>query len=172
MKGWIGVDLDGTLALYSDWRGPGHIGAPIPLMVERVKAWLEAGEDVRIFTARVSGAADIAAEARIHIENWCEVHLGRVLPVTCEKDYACKQIWDDRAVQVEPNTGLVLSGEAPSGLTVDIRNQKIYLSANGRTVDIVNDGRVGPFAHGPMPWELLRKAFLDPAFDALTRSDI
>ena len=27
MKGWIGVDLDGTLAQYDHWRGIEHIGA-------------------------------------------------------------------------------------------------------------------------------------------------
>ena len=37
-RGWIGVDLDGTLAMYDQWAGAGHIGEPIPLMVERVKA--------------------------------------------------------------------------------------------------------------------------------------
>lgn len=37
MSGWIGVDLDGTLAFYDSWRGIDHIGAPIPLMLQRVK---------------------------------------------------------------------------------------------------------------------------------------
>ena len=39
-EGWIGVDLDGTLAEYLGWQGMGHIGEPIAPMVERVKAWL------------------------------------------------------------------------------------------------------------------------------------
>jgi len=34
---WIGVDLDGTLAKYGEWRGVEHIGEPIPPMVDRVK---------------------------------------------------------------------------------------------------------------------------------------
>ncbi len=54
MNGWIGVDLDGTLAQYDGWKGPDNIGDPIPLMVGRVKEWLEAGHEVRVFTARVS----------------------------------------------------------------------------------------------------------------------
>jgi len=54
-NGWIGVDLDGTLAYYDEWRGLYHIGEPIPAMVDRVKRWLAEGRDVRIFTARVSG---------------------------------------------------------------------------------------------------------------------
>lgn len=35
-KGWIGVDLDGTLAHYEGWKGVEHIGEPIPAMVERI----------------------------------------------------------------------------------------------------------------------------------------
>lgn len=32
-SGWIGVDLDGTLAVYDEWRGVSHIGAPVPAML-------------------------------------------------------------------------------------------------------------------------------------------
>lgn len=35
IAGWIGVDLDGTLAKYDQWRGVQHIGDPVPLMVDR-----------------------------------------------------------------------------------------------------------------------------------------
>jgi hypothetical protein len=52
-QGWIGVDLDGTMAYYDGWKGADHIGEPIPAMVERVKRWLAEGREVRIFTARV-----------------------------------------------------------------------------------------------------------------------
>ena len=50
--GWIGVDLDGTLAHYTHWVGPLHIGSPIPAMVSRVKLYRIQGQDIRIFTAR------------------------------------------------------------------------------------------------------------------------
>ena len=40
MQGWVGVDLDGTLATYDEWRGIEHVGEPIAPMVERVKRWL------------------------------------------------------------------------------------------------------------------------------------
>jgi len=53
MSGWIGVDFDCTLAEYHGWNG-GELGPPIPAMVERVKAWLAEGREVRIFTARVA----------------------------------------------------------------------------------------------------------------------
>ena len=51
-NGWIGVDLDGTLAHYDEFRGDDYVGEPIEPMVERVKQWLDEGKDVRIFTAR------------------------------------------------------------------------------------------------------------------------
>lgn len=100
---WVGVDLDGTLAHYDFWRGIEHIGSPIEPMAERVKGWLEENIDVRIFTARVSG--EDAAEAEGHIVRWCELHIGRALPVTCCKDFGMIELWDDRCVQVIPNTG-------------------------------------------------------------------
>ncbi len=109
--GWIGVDLDGTLAVYDRWCGPDHIGKPIPVMVERVKGWLAEGKSVRILTARVSSSPTSpkhqrdAAEALIAIQDWCLVNIGQVIPVVCTKDYAMIEFWDDRCVQVERNTG-------------------------------------------------------------------
>jgi hypothetical protein len=112
-KGWIGVDLDGTLAQYDKWRGETYIGAPIPLMVERVRKWLAEGQDVRIFTARVAeaennldGTLHDAAIVILAIEEWCEKHIGQILPITNKKDFSMIQLWDDRAVQVITNTGL------------------------------------------------------------------
>src|SRR5687767_12144507 len=71
ISGWIGVDLDGTLAYYDGWKGPGHIGKPVPAMAKRVRKWLEQGCDVRIFTARA------CEPERVHyIEAWCETHFG------------------------------------------------------------------------------------------------
>lgn len=101
-KGWIGVDLDGTLAYYDKWRGPYHIGDPIPTMVSRVLVWLEGGHDVRIMTAR---AFDYDAEVINAIQDWTEKHIGKRLPVTCTKDYGMIELWDDRAIGVRTNTG-------------------------------------------------------------------
>lgn len=116
------VDLDGTLAEYGPWNN-GEIGRPVPLMLERVKKWLEHGEDVRIFTARVgfgegyseaSGRSDDAFfinEQRQLIETWCLKHIGQILPVTAIKTFATKEIWDDLAVSIETNTGRRLDGK-------------------------------------------------------------
>jgi len=110
---WIGVDLDGTLAHYDGWVGFEHIGEPIPLMVNRVKEWLSQGQDVRIFTDRATLLWEDGCETPYDtairpIEDWCERHLGQKLKVTCMKDMGCIQIWDDRAVRVEANTGRIV----------------------------------------------------------------
>jgi hypothetical protein len=105
-QGWIGVDLDGTLAHYDVWRGPEHIGAPVPAMVERVKGWRQQGIEVRVFTARVCIADhDEQFRVRLLVEDWCVEHLGSRLPVTNVKDFAMVELWDDRCVRVVKNTG-------------------------------------------------------------------
>lgn len=101
---WIGVDLDGTLAHYDGWVSVYHIGEPIPAMLERVKQWLAEGKEVRIFTARAY--QDLRALKPIY--EWCEKHIGQRLRVTCEKDLKMYELWDDRAVCVERNTGRIL----------------------------------------------------------------
>lgn len=117
VSGWIGVDLDGTLAEYHGW-GNGEIGVPIPRMVARVKKWLADGVEVRIFTARVGVGAGFSSESgvcdtlefanqqRALIESWCEIHIGQKLPVTSQKDFAMIELWDDRCVFVAMNTGM------------------------------------------------------------------
>lgn len=111
--GWIGVDLDGTLAFAGGWKpgDPEHtIGVPIPLMVKRVKRWLKHGRvingrryrDIRIFTARATRPSPLVLPA---IKEWCIANLGRELPITATKDYGMIEFWDDRGVRVEVNTG-------------------------------------------------------------------
>ena len=104
MIGWIGVDLDGTLAVYDGWKGVDHIGDPVPLMLERVKVWVARGIPVKIFTARVCNG-DAAVEP---IKKWCKEHIGRELEVTNVKDFAMIELWDDRCVAVVPNTGVAI----------------------------------------------------------------
>ncbi len=105
-KGWIAVDLDGTLAVYHGWVGPTNIGAPIQSMVDRVLDWRIAGRDVRIFTARVNPGKPDHRECIAAISDWSAAVFGEVLPMTHEKDPGMVELWDDRCVQVIPNTGL------------------------------------------------------------------
>jgi hypothetical protein len=114
-QGWIGVDLDGTLATYEGWQGPELIGAPIPRMVERVKQWHKEGKEVRIFTARVAcGESEDpwpTHRIRVAIQAWVLKHVGiERIPVTNKKDFAMVELWDDRAVQVTINTGERVDG--------------------------------------------------------------
>lgn len=119
MSGWIGVDLDGTLAMYEGWKGIEEIGEPVPAMLERVLEWLNDGKEVRIVTARVycgeSGepAGDRYRDAqfsRTLIEKWCLKYIGVKLPITCCKDFGMITLWDDRVVQVKLNTGEPVDG--------------------------------------------------------------
>lgn len=106
-KDWIGVDLDGTLARKGGLDDT-VIGEPIPAMLARVKTWLNEGKRVKIFTARAC-EGDVAQIALI--KAWCLKHVGQELEVTATKDYDMAVLWDDRCVQVVPNTGRPANGE-------------------------------------------------------------
>jgi len=101
---WIGVDLDGTLAVQDQIRS--HIGAPVPAMLQRVQRWLAAGHRVKIVTAR-------AANPRLQpiIRAWLiRAGLPANLEITDAKDYLMLELWDDRAVQVQLNCGRPVNG--------------------------------------------------------------
>jgi hypothetical protein len=102
-KGWIGVDLDGTLAEYHGWHLDGSVGKPVKRMLSRVRHWLTEGIEVRIVTAR----AGIPEQIPI-VEAWCLENIGVKLKVTNQKDLQMIQLWDDRCVQIEPNTGRIV----------------------------------------------------------------
>ena len=98
-NGYIGVDLDGTLAEYTEWKGFDQIGDPVPRMVFLVKGWLREGREVRIVTAR-----DKSSYPAIH--SWCKRVFGRELPITNQKTFGLIALYDDRAEAVVPNTGV------------------------------------------------------------------
>ena len=108
--GWIGVDLDGTLSVYTkgDYNAF-RVGPPIPKMVNRVKQWLSEGKRVKIMTARVNPKTETPERLEIvkkAVNDWVKEHIGQELELTWEKDYHMYELWDDRAVQVIPNTGV------------------------------------------------------------------
>lgn len=106
---WIGVDLDGTLARYDGWVSTTHIGKPIKPMVKRVRRWLRAGVRVKIVTARAAHQPGRDEGLRA-IRKWCAKHIGQPLEITCCKDFAMIELWDDRCVAVQFNSGNVLGG--------------------------------------------------------------
>lgn len=106
MQSWIGVDLDGTLAYYTPGNSrKGIIGEPIQSMLIRVKKMLDNGCVVKIFTGRVSQDPNNISL----IQDWLESHGLPRLEVTNIKDHFMTQLWDDRAIAVEYNTGRILN---------------------------------------------------------------
>jgi hypothetical protein len=107
---WIGVDLDGTLAKHDLWVSKFHIGKPVPQMMKRVKNWIDHGIRVKIVTARASDPEGIPP-----VKSWLKKQGLPELEVTNEKDFSMIELWDDRAIQVIPNTGRpVLNGTLAS----------------------------------------------------------
>ena len=104
---WVGFDLDGTLAEHGKYQGPDHIGTMIQKMKDILIEWLKQGYRVKIMTARM-GHAESRDEARTIILDWLEANGLPRLEVTCKKDYKMIRLYDDRAVQVIPNTGVTL----------------------------------------------------------------
>ena len=102
-KGWIGVDLDGTLARADATMPPEHIGPAVPQMLKRVRYWIKTGRTVKVFTAR---AGDPHEEWLIH--QWCKRHGLPRLEITNSKDHQMIALWDDRAVGVVRNLGVPL----------------------------------------------------------------
>ena len=108
-----GVDFDGTIsgsdAIVNLDYYPEKTGTPIDLMVRRVKAWLDAGIEVVIFTARVHPVhgEESVAKAEQAIKDFCMKTLGRELEITCLKDPRFDEIWDDKGVRVDKDTGLI-----------------------------------------------------------------
>ena len=99
----IACDFDSTLSHYTNYKGVGVYGDPIPEMVTRIKEHLDDGDEVVIFTARAEDAEEIDL-----IGKWCEEHIGKVLEVTNKKDPLFDIMYDDRAIRVEKNTGRLI----------------------------------------------------------------
>lgn len=104
---WYGFDLDGTLA-YTDGKHDDFtkIGEPIPAMIIIIKEYIASGKMVKIFTARYS-RRDECPGIIPAIEEWCEKYIGKKLEITNVKTPGCKQIFDDRAVTVCRNNGVL-----------------------------------------------------------------
>jgi hypothetical protein len=82
-------------------------------MVAKVKQLLSSGQRVKIFTARVCSkhSPEEIAEATAAIKEWCKEVFGQELEITAEKDMYMIECYDDRAIQVELNTGRLIAYE-------------------------------------------------------------
>ena len=108
---WIAVDLDGTLATHPHAHNNFAIGKPIEKMVNRVIKWLAEGKEVKIMTARAHPANHKFKQNLIDIRKFCMDNFGRVLDITCCKDYNMVELWDDRCVAVEMDTGELVQNQ-------------------------------------------------------------
>jgi hypothetical protein len=106
IRPWIGVDLDGTLATWYDGQGQA-IGLVIEPMRNLILDWIKEDEcDVKIFTARV---AQYESDWIMYdVQNWLQNNGMPRLEVTNIKDQYMVELYDDRAVQVEFNTGYIM----------------------------------------------------------------
>jgi phage gp29-like protein len=102
---YVGFDLDGTLAKFDKWQGPGHIGPPVPKMVAKVKKFLDKGIQVRIITARLGLPGKEAEVAHRAIQKWTKQHIGKPLKVQAHKTPGLVKLYDDKVERVEKNTG-------------------------------------------------------------------
>lgn len=109
--GWIGVDFDGTLATYTGYHGPSALGKPIPKMLNRVKGWISAGKNVKIMTARANPSSGNASESISAIKKWCRQYIGKELDVVYKKDSHMEELWDDKAIHVQKNTGNIIKSD-------------------------------------------------------------
>ncbi len=103
------VDWDGTLVEYHGYQGMGVFGPPIPSMVQRVHDWLRDGHEVIIFTSRVSVEHD-PQTVMINCKriDLCLKKMGLpLLEITANKYIRISEFWDDRAVRVIKNKGVV-----------------------------------------------------------------
>lgn len=132
---WVGVDLDGTTLTYDNWVGWNVFGRPIEPMIDRIRAWIAAGIEVRIVTARIGLPFAVQDGKPIYskeLKNKCLVtgklysdHMMQIavqdaleqiaclprLVVQCYKEVTMMEFYDDRAIQMVPNTGRTLAEE-------------------------------------------------------------
>jgi hypothetical protein len=138
---WHGIDLDRTLAEYHDYEI--EIGTPIPRSMARVKRWLARGERVKLFTARANRETHPNGQSYLKqmkvIHDWLAEH-NLPLEVTASKDYLMKDLYDDRVIQVEANTGLTLKEKL-----VELLDEEIMQSSNDEVIRIL--GRVKSKIH-------------------------
>jgi len=107
MEEYYGVDLDGTLAEYDGWKQDRSIGKAIPLMLNKVKQWISEGINIVIFTARADDPENVPA-----ILEWLDDNGLSGLEITNIKTPEMSRFYDDRAIQVEKNTGRIIGDES------------------------------------------------------------
>jgi len=119
---WVGYDWDGVLVqdIPGGKYNPRASGEPIPATWRRLEEDMRNGNRIKIFTARAASihhhtvfdgtAEEYLACVVSHIQEICVEQVGVELEITAEKDYLMKYFYDDRAIQMERNTGRRIDG--------------------------------------------------------------
>lgn len=121
----IAVDLDGTLVHYDGWKGIHNIGPVIPEIANAMEAAQREGAEVHLFTARVSDPDD-AAEAHAIINDWATKNGFTFASITAVKHKFFTEFWDDRAIQVIPNSGMFVLNEHTDDVCLNDRDDHGY----------------------------------------------
>jgi len=100
---WIGIDLDGTLAIIDHNTSGVVIGEPVEVMRIILESHITEGYKIKIFTARASYPEQIPI-----VKKWLKDNNFPELEITCQKDFAMIRFYDDSAVTIERNTGRIL----------------------------------------------------------------
>lgn len=104
------VDFDKTLAEHHGEFIPTKTGQPIMLMVQRVRDMLSLGKKVCIFSAALG--QDKHGVRKKVMEDFSQKYFGQILPMANVKTPNMVRFWDDKAVHVSPNSGVVTLGSA------------------------------------------------------------
>lgn len=105
------VDFDGCLFSTFEPYDPRKIGKPIWPMIKFTQRLIENGKKVVILTARVNSKEHTQKQliyTRNLIRKACKQFIGKELPITAEKHSNMKVMFDDRAVQVVRDQGLLV----------------------------------------------------------------
>jgi len=107
------------------------------------------GDDVWIFTTRMASEniehREVAQRA---LQAWCLRNIGQVLPLTGEKRIAFDEMWDDRAVQVEPGAGQKICPECLTPIEIYEAKQAptVQPAINTLTAMVIDTGIFSHFA--------------------------
>ena len=134
------VDFDGTLAHFDRWRGPNNFGRPISSMIKKVKDFIRNGDEVVIFTARLTPSKKYKIEdiglMKQGIERWCVRNLGKKLRITNTKGNA-DVIYDDRCQKIIQNTGLTEAEFLGTILKSELKSKRSKKESINRVLEVL-----------------------------------
>ena len=100
---WVGFDFDGTLSKW-DPNKPEKLGPPVYAMINLLRLYVNNGVKVKIVTARVAHGN---TQYRKALHKWLKKYVGFVPEITSEKDENMVILYDDRAIGVKMNEGVL-----------------------------------------------------------------